>query len=88
MMVIIIDNKDPGIYYNATQQDERGEAALVEVEVEQVKGEKHPYKGNWDNADDGQGLQQRLEQDGTGKINNHNDQQDQQILLFILGIPS
>ena len=63
--IVIIDYVQRGVYRQPAKQDEGCKAPLVEIETKQVECEENPDKGNGYHGNDGQRLQERLQQYGT-----------------------
>lgn len=87
-LVELVEHIDTGIHGNTAQQHERGETALVEVELEPVEGQEDSYIGNRNDEDYRQRLPERVEQDTGREEDNRDDDEQKEILLVILLTPT
>ena len=86
--IVFVYHIDSGIDHQTAQQNQWGKASGSEIDPRKIKSQKSTDKRNRNQRNNHQRLPQRLEQDRTGKKDNHHNQQNQPILGSLIVIPS
>lgn len=85
--VVFIDNVYGCVDHQSTQQNQGGKSPCSEIDARKIESQESADKRDRDQRNNHEGLTQRLEQDRTGKKDNHHNKQNQPILSTPVLIP-